>query len=84
MKSALIGPLQFILPGILAFLLGTLMKLRVFPSLRPEQILSGGHLVSTEQFAQFGARCFYIGGSVFIVVGVILLIIRLGDGQPKI
>jgi len=60
-----------LLGGACAFVLGTLFKFRILPFLKGDTILSGGRQVPTEEFAEFGARWFYIFGTVCILGSLI-------------
>jgi hypothetical protein len=65
-----------------AVVLGTLIRFRALPFLRGDTILSAGSTVSTEQWAAFMARFFYIASAVFLVVGLITLF-TLSDANRR-
>jgi hypothetical protein len=60
-----------LLGGASAFVLGTLFKFRILPFLKGDTILSGGRPIPTEEFAEFGARWFYVFGSTCILGSLI-------------
>jgi hypothetical protein len=54
--------------------MGTIFRLRLLPFLRPDTILSGGKLVSTEQFAHLISNLFYVAAVATIVLAAVTLI----------
>ena len=71
------SPLSMLLGGIGAFFLGTLFKLRLLPFLKADTIMSGGKEMPTAEFAAFGARWFFIFGSVCVTGALLWLVVRL-------
>jgi uncharacterized PurR-regulated membrane protein YhhQ (DUF165 family) len=88
MKKLLSPPWLFFLAGLWAFVLGSLMRLRVFPFLHDDTILASGRLVSTEQWAASASTFFFIGGAVAIVIGFAAIFFTRrrprDDANPKI
>jgi len=68
--------LSLLLGGACALVLGTLFKFRILPFLKGDMILSGGRPLSTEEFAEFGARWFYIFGIACILCSLIWWAVR--------
>jgi hypothetical protein len=62
---------SMLLGGACALVLGTLFKFRILPFLKGDTILSGGRPMPTEEFAEFGARWFYVFGSTCILGSLI-------------
>ncbi|PYK40755.1 MAG: hypothetical protein DME60_06920 [Verrucomicrobia bacterium] len=54
--------------------MGTLFRLRLLPFLRPDTVLSVGRQVSTEQFAHFISKGFYIAGAATVALAAATLI----------
>jgi len=54
--------------------MGTLFRLRLLPFLRPDTILSGGKLVSTEQLAHLISNLFYVAAVTTVVLAAAILI----------
>jgi hypothetical protein len=54
--------------------MGTVFRLRLLAFLRPNTILSGGKLVSTEQFAQLISHLFYVTAAATIMLARATLI----------
>ena len=68
--------LSLLLGGACALVLGTLFKFRILPFLKGDTILSGGRPMPTEEFAEFGARWFYIFGIACILCSLIWWAVR--------
>ena len=68
MKRGWLVPLFLCVSAILACAMGTVFRLRLLPFLRPDTILSGGRLVSTEQFAHVVSNLFYVAAAATVVL----------------
>jgi hypothetical protein len=73
MKKPLFSPWPLFFAALLAFILGTLVRLRILPFLHNETILSPGKQVSTAEWAASASKYFYVGGGFAIVIGVVAL-----------
>ena len=70
-KPVMFPPLVGFLSAVWCVVLGTLIRFRVLPFLRPDTILSGGKQVPTGQFAHLGSNFFYGGGATIFIIGLI-------------
>ena len=62
---------SMLLGGACALGLGPRFKFRVLPFLKGDTIMSVGRPMPTEEFAEFGARWFYIFGSACVLGSLI-------------
>ncbi len=56
--------------------MGFLFKFRMLPFLKADTIMSGGHPVPTEQYANWMSTGFFVFGSVFLAGAVLWLAAR--------
>ncbi len=61
------------LASVAATALGFLSKLRILPFLRPDAVLSGGKLVSTDELATLFSRLFFGFAAVTFLIGLVML-----------
>jgi hypothetical protein len=74
MKQNFLVPVFLCISAILACAMGTIFRLRLLPFLRPDTILSGGKLVSTEQLAHVISNLFYVAAAATVVLAAASLI----------
>ena len=74
MKQNFLVPVVLCISAILACAMGTIFRLRMLPFLRPDTILSGGKLVSTEQLAHVISNLFYVAAAATVVLAAASLI----------
>ena len=74
MKQNFLVPVFLCISAILACAMGTIFRLRLLPFLRPDTILSGGKLVSTEQLAHVISNLFYVVAAATVVLAAANLI----------
>lgn len=67
-------PVFLCVTAILACTMGTIFRMRLLPFLRPDTILSGGKLVSTEQFAHLISNLFYVSAVAMVLLAAATLI----------
>jgi hypothetical protein len=74
MKQNFLVPVFLCISAILACAMGAIFRLRLLPFLRPNTILSGGKLVSTEQLAHVISNLFYVAAAATVVLAAASLI----------
>ena len=74
MKQNFLVPVVLCISATLACAMGTIFRLRLLPFLRPDTILSGGKLVSTEQLAHVISNLFYVAAAATVVLAAASLI----------
>jgi hypothetical protein len=73
-KRPLFVPVFLFVCSAVAFGLGILFRARALPFLHSDTILSAGREVSTNDFARFMSRAFYVAGAATIGLGLATLL----------